>query len=256
MFEHLRNTQPYHSTVLLVGDPARAQFIADEYLEQVECVTTHRGLLGLNGTYHNHPVSIQTTGIGSASTAIVMEELVLAGVTRFYRLGSCCLIHSADQDFDQQIVPLLLPTHTISNSRVHENYHHWLTTLLQPRYQPDQLTASKLQYWAHKKKIPLKAATTLSVESYYHRDLNQTVQKMLLLGVDAIDMETGVIFDIADHYHVTATAILNPYDVLAYNRTKQSCSHQVLPAKTYKQRTRQMIRLALDQCTKNINVYV
>ncbi len=244
MFEHLRNSQPYHSTVLLVGDPARAEFIANHYLQESEIITTHRGLLGFNGLYRQQPVSVQTTGIGSASAAIVMEELIQAGVTSFYRLGSCCLLNSTSSQFDEQRIPILLPIQASSTARIHENYHHWLQAWLQPNY---HLTASKLHLAASRKKLKLKATIIASVEAYYSHRLNAEIPRLLNKGVYAIDMETSTIFDIAAHYQKTAVALLNPYDVLEYNQVERKCSHRVLPTTAYRQRTKQMIELALNQ---------
>lgn len=251
MFEHLRNTKPYHTTVLLVGDPARAEHIAHHFLAQPECITTHRGLIGFNGTFHNQPISIQTTGMGSASAAIVMEELIQAGVTHFYRLGSCCLLNFNHESVSDQNIPLVLPIQARSNARVHENYHSWWHTWAHPYYQPDHLATSKLHLAARKKRIPITATAIASVESYYNHHLDANIQSLLHHGVQAIDMETSTIFDIAAHYHKTAAALLNPYDVLEYNQAKSSSSHRVLPAAAYRHRMKSMIELALNQIVSN-----
>ena len=247
MFEHLRNTKPYHSTVVLVGDPARAEFIAKHYLKQTECLTTHRGLLGFNGTYHHQPLSIQTTGMGSASAAIVMEELIQAGVATFYRLGSCCLLSSTTSPLDDESIPMMVPTQASSRARIHDNYHHWLQTWLQPNYQPNHLVVSKLLLAARRKKLRVKAVAIASVDAYYNHQLDTEIQRLLRRGVQAIDMETSTIFDIAAHYQKSAVALLNPYDVLEYNQVQHSSSHRVLPTTPYRQRTKLMIELALNQ---------
>jgi len=78
--------------VLLPGDPGRATFVAETYLEQVERTTEYRGLLGYTGTYHGVPVSVQTTGMGCPSLAIVVEELIRLGATTLIRIGTAGLI--------------------------------------------------------------------------------------------------------------------------------------------------------------------
>jgi DeoD family purine-nucleoside phosphorylase len=87
---HLR-AEPgdYAAACLLPGDPLRARWIADTLLEDAREVNGERGLLGFTGTYEGKPVSVQATGMGTPSTAIVFEELVQLGVRRFLRIGTC-----------------------------------------------------------------------------------------------------------------------------------------------------------------------
>jgi DeoD family purine-nucleoside phosphorylase len=87
---HLRaKPGDYAQACLLPGDPLRARFIAERYLEGALQVNGERGLLGFTGTYEGKPVSVQATGMGTPSTAIVVEELVQLGVTRLLRVGTC-----------------------------------------------------------------------------------------------------------------------------------------------------------------------
>jgi DeoD family purine-nucleoside phosphorylase len=81
----------YASVVLLPGDPNRATRIADRFdggLTASRLVTSHRGLLGYTGTVEGVPVSVQTTMMGAPTTTIVMEELLMLGVTTFIRVGT------------------------------------------------------------------------------------------------------------------------------------------------------------------------
>src|SRR5919197_3569770 len=79
----------YAEACLLPGDPLRAKYIAETYLENVVERNTERGMLGFTGEYGGSPVSVQATGMGCPSAAIVMEELVQLGVKRFLRVGTC-----------------------------------------------------------------------------------------------------------------------------------------------------------------------
>ncbi|THF84778.1 purine-nucleoside phosphorylase [Deinococcus sp. KSM4-11] len=74
--------------VLLPGDPNRAQHIAQTYLDGAREYTRHRQLLGFTGTYRGVPVSVQTTGMGCPSAAIVTEELARLGATTLIRVGT------------------------------------------------------------------------------------------------------------------------------------------------------------------------
>lgn len=73
---------------LLVGSPERAELIARTMFRMARKVGDHRGLKSFIGEYEGVPVSVVTTGMGSASTAIVMPEAVRSGGRRFIRVGS------------------------------------------------------------------------------------------------------------------------------------------------------------------------
>src|SRR6266536_5014201 len=79
----------YAEACLLPGDPLRAQYIAETYLDRAVQRNAERGLLGYTGEFEGRPVSVQATGMGCPSAAIVMEELVQLGVKRFLRAGTC-----------------------------------------------------------------------------------------------------------------------------------------------------------------------
>jgi DeoD family purine-nucleoside phosphorylase len=79
----------YAEACLLPGDPNRARWIVDTFLDEAETVNAERGLLGFTGSLEGRRVSVQATGMGSPSAAIVLEELVELGVRRFLRVGTC-----------------------------------------------------------------------------------------------------------------------------------------------------------------------
>lgn len=88
---HLR-AEPgdYAPNVLCPGDPNRATYIAETFLDPGwRCVNTERGLLGYTGTFEDRPISVQTTGMGCPSAGIVFEELIMLGATRLVRVGTC-----------------------------------------------------------------------------------------------------------------------------------------------------------------------
>ena len=87
---HVR-AQPgdYADACLLPGDPNRARLIAERFLDDAAERNNERGLLGYTGTFEGKPVSVQATGIGGPSAAIVVEELIQLGVKRLVRVGTC-----------------------------------------------------------------------------------------------------------------------------------------------------------------------
>ena len=79
----------FAESVLLPGDPQRATYIAENFFEDARLVTEERGMLGYTGTYNGKPVSVQTTGMGCPSAAIVTEELIRLGAKTLLRVGTC-----------------------------------------------------------------------------------------------------------------------------------------------------------------------
>ena len=77
-------------TVLLPGDPLRARWIAENFLDDAVCHSEVRGMLGFTGTWHGQPVSVQGSGMGQPSMAIYVNELFQDyDVRRIIRVGSC-----------------------------------------------------------------------------------------------------------------------------------------------------------------------
>ena len=91
MTPHLE-AQPgdYHQTVLMPGDPLRAKWIAENFLDDIVLVNSVRNCLGYSGTYNGKPVSVQASGMGQASLGIYAHELYnFYGVEKIIRVGSC-----------------------------------------------------------------------------------------------------------------------------------------------------------------------
>src|SRR5207237_6225766 len=87
---HVRaNPGDYAEACLLPGDPLRAQYIAETYLDNPVQRNSERGMLGYTGEFEGRPLSVQATGMGCPSAAIVVEELVQLGVKRLLRVGTC-----------------------------------------------------------------------------------------------------------------------------------------------------------------------
>ncbi len=90
MPHHLRPSTPYASDVLLPGDPGRALALAQQLLTEPKMSNHARGLWGYTGeTPDGHALSIQSTGMGGPSAAIVLQELAELGVRRAIRVGTC-----------------------------------------------------------------------------------------------------------------------------------------------------------------------
>ena len=79
----------YAEACLLPGDPLRAKYIAETYLDNPVLRNEERAMYGYTGEFEGKPVSVQATGMGCPSAAIVIEELVQLGVKRLLRVGTC-----------------------------------------------------------------------------------------------------------------------------------------------------------------------
>lgn len=84
--------------VLLPGDPLRAKWIAESYLEDAKCYSTVRNMFGFTGSFRGVPVSVQGTGMGMPSCSIYIHELINEyGVNTLIRVGSCGALTTALQ---------------------------------------------------------------------------------------------------------------------------------------------------------------
>lgn len=88
---HLRPTAPLAERVLLPGDPGRALALAQLLIEQPKMFNHHRGLWGYTGPAgaDGQPLTIQSTGMGGPSAAVVLHELIALGARRAIRVGTC-----------------------------------------------------------------------------------------------------------------------------------------------------------------------
>ncbi len=84
------NADDFAKTVLMPGDPLRAKFIAENFLDDAKCVTSVRNMFGYTGTYKGKPVSVMGSGMGIPSISIYATELYKDyGVEEIIRIGSC-----------------------------------------------------------------------------------------------------------------------------------------------------------------------
>ena len=87
---HIRAAEgDYGEACLLPGDPLRAKYIADTYLDDVVERNSERGLLGYSGAWEGKPVSVQGTGMGCPGATIVFEELIQLGCKKLISVGTC-----------------------------------------------------------------------------------------------------------------------------------------------------------------------
>ncbi len=201
---HLRaNKGDYASTVLLVGDPGRTERIS-QIFKNSKPVNKNRGLLGYTGTYKDKKISVQTTAMGCPSAAIVVEELIQLDVKRFIRIGTCGGIgeHIKPLDIIAAIAasPFDGTTRTYLNNEPHAPYATF--EILKTAYDVAQDMGIKVYF-----------SGIASVDVFYNPSADY-VQKLREKGIVAVEMETSLIYYLANRSKKQAASFLLVSDIV------------------------------------------
>jgi purine-nucleoside phosphorylase len=212
---HLR-AEPgdYAPLVLLPGDPNRARKIAERFdggLATARQVNEHRGLLGWTGTYQGQPVSVQTSGMGTPSFAIVAEELLRLGVTQLIRVGTCGGIAPGLRTGDLVVAISAAPADGATRTYLHGD-----------PFAPtaDYALTHSLVHAAEQAGIPVRVGSVASVDVFYNTDPDYAT-KWRERGVLAFEMEASVLFLLAARAGVQAACLLTVSDVLSEEVTTE-----------------------------------
>ena len=190
-------------TVLMPGDPSRAKFVADNFLEDVILFNTVRGNLGYTGYYKNKKVSVLSSGMGMPSISIYAYELYkFFDVKNIIRIGSC-----GSYVKDYNIYDVILVNRAYTDSNFSECYCNEKTCYSYPSKELNQ----KLLESALKLDQKLILETIHSSDVFYH--LNEDYQeKVLNMGAVAVEMEAFALFKIAEILNKNASALLTISD--------------------------------------------
>ncbi len=190
-------------TVLMPGDPLRAKFIAEEFLQEPVCYNSVRGALGYTGTYRGRKISVQASGMGMPSIGIYAQELFTQfDVENIIRVGSCGALQP---ELDLMDVILAASASTDSNWA----YHYGVPGILAPTADFDLLFAAKKA--AQEKGIEVKTGNVLCSDVFYYDD-PQIWKKWAKMGVLGIEMESAALYLIAARYRKRALTILTVSD--------------------------------------------
>lgn len=190
-------------TILLPGDPLRAKFIAETYLEDVVQFNEVRGMLGFTGTYKGKRISVMGTGMGTASMGIYSWELIhVFGVKNLIRIGSAGAIQDHLNLYD--IVFAM-------GSSTDTNYGHQYN--LPGNY---SITASfdlleKAKKVADAQGQQVHVGNVLSSDIFYNADPT-ALQKWSEMGILCAEMESAGLYMNASHAGVNALCILTISD--------------------------------------------
>ena len=199
------NAEPgdFAATVLMPGDPLRAQYIAENWFEAPRRVTDVRNMWGFTGTHKGTPVSVMAHGMGIPSASIYTTELIESyGVERVMRVGSCGTSHP-----DVRLRDLVIAQGASTDSGVNRMRFGGydlaaLATFALVRKAVDAAEAAGVRY---------HVGNVFSADLFYTPDPGMfgTLAKYNVYG---IEMEAAGIFPIAAEHGVEALAICTVSD--------------------------------------------
>lgn len=191
--------------VLMPGDPLRAKYIAETYLENPVCVNTVRNMLGYTGVYKGEKVSVMGSGMGIPSIGIYSYELYhFYDVDKIIRVGSA---GGFQDDLHLRDVVIGMGACTDSNYASQFGLHGTFAPIAS--YELLQRAVEE----AEKRKIPVRVGNILSSDCFYveNPEINDAWKKM---GVLAVEMESAALYMNAARAGKQALAILTISDHL------------------------------------------
>ena len=192
-------------TVLLPGDPLRAQWIAETYLKDIQCYNRVRNMFGFTGTYKGKRISVQGTGMGVPSISIYAHELITEyNVKNLIRVGS-----AGSYQKHIKLRDIVVAMAASSTSGIN-----------QARFQGADFAPTadfglfiRAIDIAKSKGIELKAGNVLTSDEFY-ADEFESYQKWSNFGVLCVEMETSGLYTIAAKHKANALTLLTISDSL------------------------------------------
>ena len=217
--------------ILLPGDPLRAEFVANNFLENPQCYNKVRGMLGFTGTYKGVRVSVQGTGMGQPSLSIYVQELFqFYGVQNAVRIGTCGSISE-----DVKLRDIILANGACTDSSLQSQRFGLM------HYSP--VPSFKLLNAAYNKanELGLKTVVAPCVSSDRFYDANENWKLWKKYGAAGIEMEAAELYTLAAEFKRNALAILTVSDHIITGEATTAEERQT----TFKD----MMKLALETMT-------
>lgn len=194
--------------VILPGDPLRAKFIAQTFLENATCYSSVRNMLGFTGTYKGKRISVQGTGMGAPSCSIYVNELIqFYGAKRLIRTGTCGSI-----DPELRIKDLVIVQAAAADSGM--NYSRFgVKGVVFPPVADFELLRDAVDV-SKKLGYPVKVASCYSGDLFYDDNGKEKEELVLKYGVPCVDMESAELFTLAAKFGVKALSILSVSDMV------------------------------------------
>ena len=193
----------FYKTVLMPGDPLRAKYIAENYLDNAKLVTDVRGMLGFSGTFKKKGISVMGSGMGIPSIGIYAHELYsFYGVENIIRIGSC-----GGYSEDVDVGSIIAAQGACTNSNFLSQYG------LEGTYAPiaDFSLLLKAHETAEKMGIKLDVGNILSSDTFYSQD-TEAWKKWKDMGVLGVEMESAGLYAIASKLGKKALGIFTVSD--------------------------------------------
>lgn len=189
--------------ILLPGDPLRARWIAENFLEDPLCYNEVRGMLGYTGTFRGERVSVQGTGMGQPSLSIYVNELIREyDVHQLVRVGSCGAL-TERLGLRDLVIAQAAATDSAMNTHRFGGVHYPATadfTLLREAVQAAEDAQAKHL-----------VGTIFSSDSFYH-DRSDLTARLTDFGVLAVEMEAAELYTLAAKHGRSALAICTVSD--------------------------------------------
>jgi purine-nucleoside phosphorylase len=217
---HLR-AEPgdFAPSVLCPGDPRRARYIAETFFDPgARLVNEERGMLGFTGTFGGAPISVQATGMGCPSAAIVFEELIMLGATRLIRVGTCGALQDSMRMGDTVIAVSATADDTTALRYAQQvGFAATATFSL-------AATAAAL---GRAERANVHVGPIVTSALFYDPDTT-TVARWKHLGHLGIDMEASVLYAIAAVKRIEGLAIMTVSDLLEESGESERISDEEL----------------------------
>lgn len=202
--------------VLLPGDPLRAKYIAETFLEDVHCYNEVRNMLGFTGTYKGNRVSVQGTGMGVPSISIYINELMQEyHAQKLIRVGTCGAIQK-----DVKVRDVILAMSASTDSQMNR------LTFGGVDYAPtaDFDLLKKAYDVGLEKDLNLKVGNVFTADAFYND--NAEHEKWAQYQILAIEMETAALYTLAAKFGRQALSILTVSDHILTGETTTSEERQ------------------------------
>jgi len=189
-------------TILLPGDPLRAKYIAETFLEDVTQYNEVRNMFGYTGTYKGKRISVQGTGMGVPSISIYINELMQEyDVQKLIRVGTCGAIQK-----DVKVRDVILAQSATTNSPINRTFFNGVDYA--PTADFDLLL--KAYNAGQEKGLNLKVGNVFTEDFFYNE--NAEHEKLAQYGVLAVEMETAALYTLAAKFGRQALSVLTVSD--------------------------------------------
>jgi purine-nucleoside phosphorylase len=203
--------------VLMPGDPLRAKWIAESFLDDAKCYSDVRGMLGYTGTWRGRPVSVQGSGMGMPSIAIYLNELFGEyDVQAVTRVGSCGAL-TTDLELRDMVIASGACTDSSMNRITFEGLDYAAVA--------DFELLRKAWDAAQEQPVTTKVGLIMSSDSFY-ASRPELTQRMVDYGVLAVEMEANALYTLAARHRRRALAVCTVSDHIVTGEQTSAADRQ------------------------------